>query len=230
MPDRLRALAQLASARRYDAIADELLSRLVPAQNPFLFWDKFLVLGLDEPPPLPGRPPREPVRATLEDMQLLCAQVPDRAEQFQRRLDDGHECYVLRDGPTGHGGDHIVARQWIVPDRAELATNSGWRFVPPARPAIWMYDLYIDPAYQLRGHFVGFMENTQRERHGVRPHVYAEVHFRNERSLRSCLRYGFEVVCEVTVWTLLGLRLYVARDAGGRRTISARFGFRIPRL
>jgi GNAT superfamily N-acetyltransferase len=219
----VRILAQLAAEGRYGAVADEVFSRVLPPQNPYFNWDKFLVLGLAAPQTALARPPSYPTRATLRDMQALCAQHPEQAEVFARRLEEGQECHVYRDG------DRIVGRQWLIPDRADYATNGGWRFVPAVRPALWVHDLYIEPAYRLRGYFVGFMENALRARDGERPHVYAEVHFRNDPSLKACLRYGYQVVQEVSIWTLLGVRLYVAKDGTRRRRYSVRLGFDSPR-
>jgi GNAT superfamily N-acetyltransferase len=221
---RVQALAQLAAGGRYDVVADEVFSRVLPSRNPYLNWDKFYIIRLEQPHTVLARPPAAPSRATLKDIQALCAQHPDQAELFRRRLEDGHECYVFRDG------DRIVARQWLIPDREHYVTNSGWRFVLPERPGIWAHDLFIDPTFRLRGYFVGFMDNACQPRDGVRPRVYAEVHFRNDASLRACLRYGFEVLAEVTVWTLMGARLYVAKIPKGGRRLSLRLGFKIEHL
>jgi hypothetical protein len=222
---RMRALAQLAADGRYDAVADEVFSRVLPPRNPYLNWDRFFVLGLETPQTVLTRPPAAPSRATLRDIQALCLQHPEQAALFRRRLDEGHECFVFRDQ------DRIVARQWLIPDRDRYPTNGGWDFEPPERPGVWVHDLYIDPGYRLlRGYFVGFMAGALEPRDGVKPRVYAEVHFRNDPSLKACLRYGFQVLAEVTVWTLLGVRVYVAKLPGKGRKLSVRFGFKLPHL
>lgn len=218
---RLGELRKLAAARKYDALADELIGRLFPAPNPLLFWDKFVIVGLGEARSR-ARAVAPPVLAAASDIEQLCTQHPGRAARYRRRVADGQECWIYRDG------ERIVARQWLIGDRPLFDTNAGWKFRPPVRPAVWSHDLYIDPAYRLRGFFVGFMENARQPRAGTRPHVYAEIHFRNGASLNSCTRYGFEVVHEVTMWTLLGARSYVVKRPEGERRVDFAFSLRSP--
>jgi GNAT superfamily N-acetyltransferase len=216
---RARALAQLVSAGEWDVAADEILSRAARPGNAFFYWDKLRLLELREPRRAPGRPAPLPERAGPRDIDRLCAQYPHHAARFRRRLADRQECYVYRDG------DRVVARQWLIPDRAAFRTNSGWTFVPPERPAVWVHDLFIEPAYRLRGYFVGFMDNALKQREGGRPGLYCEVHFRNRASLGSCQRYGWRVRHEVTVWTFLGLRLFAVRDPSGERNLAWEYRF-----
>ncbi len=201
-------MARLADQGRYDVIADELLSRTI-GPNSLLCWDKFFVVGCGSARTA-DRAIVEPVLASNADIDQLCERFPERASRFRERHADGQECYVF------HDQGRVVARQWLIPDRASYASLSGWTFVPPTRPAVWVHDLFVDPGYRVRGHFVGFMNNALRKRDGRSPHVYAEVHFRNEASLRSCMRYGFEPIHEVTVWRLLGLRFYSFARGKGR--------------
>jgi GNAT superfamily N-acetyltransferase len=214
---RARAIAQLVAAGEWDVAADEVLSRAATPGNPLFYWDKMQVLVLREPRTKPGRPAPLPERAGVRDIDRLCAQFPDHAARFRQRLLERQECYVYRDG------DRVVARHWVIPDRPSFATNAGWTFVPQERPAVWVHDLFIDPAYRLRGYFVGFMDNALSPRDGRRPRVFCEVHFRNQRSLGACLRYGFEVRHEVTAWTCLGARVFVVRDPGGARRVATLF-------
>jgi len=217
-------------AGQLDVLADDLLSHLLPARNPLLNWDKFFILALDAPGVsgrervAPARPTPAPTPATPQDIDDLCAQRPEAASRYRRRIAEGHECHVFRDG------GRVIARQWLIPDPPQVLTNSGWRFLPPVRPSVWGYDLFIDRAYRLRGYFVSFMENAARARGGVTPAVYVEVHFRNTPSLNACHRYGFRTIRTVNVWTCLGVRRYAERDADGSTTVTRRYGFDVPPL
>lgn len=219
---RLVRLGRLTAAGRVDVVADEIIGRLVPA-NPIFFWDKFLVIGTDGPRTRLGRAGPPPTLARPEEIERLCLQFPDKAARFRARVAEGQECWIFR------SGDRIVARQWLIRDREAFLTNAGLRFAPPERPAIWAHDLYIDPAYRLRGYFVSLMQNALAPVAGLQPRVYSEVHFRNRASLGSCVRFGFEVVQEVSFWTVLGLRLYVARPRSGGRRLSWQYAVRPPR-
>jgi hypothetical protein len=219
---RLENLFQLALARKFDVLADEIFSRAVPARNPICYWDKFLILELSPDNARKTRAIDPPDLAGPAELEQLCAQVPDKADLFRRRVREGQECYVYREG------NRIVARQWVVRDRPVFETNAGWRFEVPLHPSVWVHDLFIDPEQRLRGYFVGFMQNALRPREAKAPHVYAEIHFRNQSSINSCLRFGFRVVRTVRLGTCLGLWMYAARDPQGQQQLSQRFALGAP--
>ena len=48
----------------------------------------------------------------------------------------------------------------MVGDRPVFDTNSGLRFAPPARPALWCHDILVAPAFRMRGYFLSLMQNA----------------------------------------------------------------------
>src|SRR5205085_9173615 len=99
-----RELARIGKARallregQYAELLDQLSSRLHPAGNPVLYWDRFVVVALA---PGQARPParidRIPTSASLEDIEALCRARPDRAALFRRRLREGQRCFVIHE-------------------------------------------------------------------------------------------------------------------------------------
>lgn len=203
-------------------LLDQISSRFLPAGNPLLYWDRFVIVGLAE-----ARPPRRrfehtPVLATPEDLEALCRQRPDRRALIEARVREGQRCFVIRDR------GEIAARQWVVGDRAAFDTNSGLRFVPPARPALWCHDIFVEPAHRMRGHFVSLILNALTlNPDGPRPHLYGEIHFLNQGSIRAHLSFGYRVIRTVTVVSVLGLKTYRIEDDQGRISVETRHAWRV---
>lgn len=223
-----RELARIDKARtmlrqgKYAELLDEVSSRLLPAGNPFLYWDRFLIVALT---PGQARPPphidRIPVTASVEDIEAMGRARPDRARLHRQRLREGQRCFVVRED------GQIVARQWVVGDQPVHDTNSGLRFVPPVRPAIWCHDIFVEPAYRGRGLFGALMWNTlSREAHH-RPRLYGEIHFLNQASIRAHLGLGYRVIRTVTVVSVLGWKAYGIEDEEGRTTVQGHHAWRV---
>jgi GNAT superfamily N-acetyltransferase len=216
---RARALLQKGQlAERLDQVS----SRFLPAGNPLLYWDRFLVVALA---PGQARPParveRIPVLASIEDIEQLCRAHPDRAALFRRRLDEGQRCFVI------HEEGRIVARQWVVGDRPVHDTNSGLRFVTPARPALWCHDIFVEPAYRQRGLFAALMWGVLEREAERRPYLYGEIHFLNEASIRAHLTFGHRIIRSVTVVSVLGWKTYAIRDERGHTTVEGHHAWRV---
>jgi GNAT superfamily N-acetyltransferase len=222
--DKARALLQQG---QYAELLDQVSSRVLPAGNPILYWDRFVIVGLD-----PGQvhPPERrldslPVPASPEDLEAIRRARPERAALVQRRLEEGQRCFVI------HDEGKVVARQWVVGDQPAFPTNSDLRFVPPTRPALWCHDIFVEPAYRKRGFFASLMLNTlsvltigpgQQP-----PHLYGEIHFLNHASLRAHLRLGYRVIQTVTVISVLGWKVFRSEDDRGHATLHGHHAWRV---
>ncbi len=223
IPARLAGLRALLARGEYSAALAQATSRVMPAGNAVAYWDRFVIVELTKPRLSPRAPPAALVEATRSDLERLCAAFPAHAEAFRRRAAEGQRCFVIKDA------DNIVARQWLIRDRPSYTSNSGLEFAPRARPSLWCHDIYVDPAYRMRGHFVALMLNAQRPcEDGRRPRLYGEIHFLNERSLRAHASLGFRVIHHVTVLSVAALKLYVIQNDRGQRTFSHRWLWHVP--
>jgi len=216
-----KARAMLHSAPLAE-IADQVSSRLLPAGNPVLYWDRFLIVAL-----APGqararaRIDRIPAAASIEDIEALCRARPDRADLYRRRLRDGQRCLVI------HEDGRIAARMWVVGDRPVHDSNSGLRFVAPARPALWCHDIFVEPAYRNRGLFAALMWGTLEREAERRLHLYGEVHFLNHASIQAHQAFGHRVIQRVTVVSVLGLKVFVIEDGRGHTTVQGHHSWRV---
>jgi GNAT superfamily N-acetyltransferase len=223
-----RPLARIDKARallrqgQYAELLDEVSSRLLPAGNPLLYWDRFVIVALAPGQARrPARVDRTPVAATVEDIEAMSRARPERAALYRRRLDQGQRCFVIRED------GRIVARQWVVGDRPVHATNSGLRFVPPARPALWCHDIFVEPAHRKRGLFAALMWSTLERETERRPHLYGEIHFLNQASIRAHLGLGHRIIRTVTVVSLLGWKAYALEDERGRTSLQGHHAWRV---
>jgi hypothetical protein len=206
----------------YAELLDHVSSRVLPAGNPLLYWDRFVIVGLADAKPPRRRPEQTPVLATAEDLAALCRERPERSALIDRRVREGQRCFVIREE------GRIVARQWLVSDRPVFHTNAGLRFTPPQRPALWCHDIYVDPTHRMRGHFVALMLNAlSLTVDGRRPHLYGEIHFMNQTSIRAHLSFGYRVLRTVTVVSLLGFKVYRVEDDEGHATVETRHAWRV---
>jgi GNAT superfamily N-acetyltransferase len=220
--DQLGKARAMLRAGQHVQLVDQISSRYLPAGNPLLYWDRCVIVGLAEARPPARRVTGQPVPATAEDIEVLCQLRPDRARLLRRRVREGQRCFVIRDG------DRIVARQWVVGDQDGYDTNSGLRFVPPARPSLWCHDIFVEPAYRMRGYFVALMNNAATlGPPGQRPRLYGEIHFLNEGSIRAHLGLGYRVIRTVTVVSVLGWKVYRVEDEEGRAGYEARHAWRL---
>jgi len=210
---------------QYAELLDQLSSRLLPAGNPFFYWDRFLIVALE---PAQARPPAHidhiPVAASAEEIEALGRARPERAELYRRRLDQGQRCFVI------HEDGRVVARSWVVGDRPVHDTNSGLRFVAPVRPALWCHDIFVEPSHRGRGLFGALIWSTlSREAHR-RPRLYGEIHFLNQASIRAHLNLGYRVIRTVTVVSLLGWKAYGIEDEQGHTTVQGHHAWQVRHL
>jgi GNAT superfamily N-acetyltransferase len=211
----------LIAQRQYAELLDVVSYRVMPAGNPVLYWDKFSIFELIEPRPIRRAPAQRPELATAADIDELCARFPDRAELFRRRVQDGQRCLVVRED------GRITGRIWMMVDRPSYPTNAGMIFMPPAQPSVWCHDIFVDPMYRMRGHFVSFMQEALRQT-VVRPRLYGEIHFLNRASIRAHESFGFRAIRDVTVVSALGLKVYHQKDPDGQRSWDYRYALRVP--
>jgi GNAT superfamily N-acetyltransferase len=217
--DKARALLRQG---QYAELLDQVSSRLLPAGNPLLYWDRFVIVALAPGQARrPARVDRTPVAATVEDIEAMSRARPERAALYRRRLDEGQRCFVIRED------GQIVARQWVVGDRPVHETNSGLRFVPPVRPALWCHDIFVEPAHRKRGLFAALMWSTLERESERRPHLYGEIHFLNQSSIRAHLGLGHRIIRTVTVVSVLGWKAYALEDECGRTSVQGHHAWRV---
>lgn len=205
----------------------ELLTRLtehvLPAGNPVAYWDKFVIGALRRPPHRPYDMGAAPTLAKARDIDQLCEQVPDRAPLFRRRFDGGQHCLIINDGSS------IVARAWLIADRSCHISNSGFRFVPPLRPALWWHDVFVDPEHRRRGYFAALVASGwELAGTATSPHIYCEIHHQNERSIQAHRRCGFQLLQRITVASVFGLKVYSVATEDGTDSLSIRYALRVP--
>lgn len=214
-----RAKALLASGS-YAQLLERLSEQVIPVGNPVFYWDRFVIVELAEPRRIVGGADVFP--ATDQDVQRLCAQHPDEAARFTKRIADGQRCLVIRDG------DMIAARAWVIPQRPCYCSNSAYPFHPPHQPSIWCHDIHVERPYRRRGYFGALMEAARRlETRDRPPRLYAEIHFLNEASIRAHESFGYEIIRDVVVLSWLGLKTYVVTDERGRRWLDYRYALKV---
>jgi hypothetical protein len=225
----MSAVARIEKARallqrgRYAQLLDEVTSRVLPAGNPVLYWDRFVIVELADARPPRRRVEQATVLASPADLEALCLQRPDRAELYRRRVREGQRCQVIHDGQG-----RIAARGWVIGDQPSYFSNSGLAFVPAARPALWCHDIFVEPEARMRGHFVALILNALTlGPDGQRPRLYGEIHFLNEPSIRAHLNLGYRLIRTVTVLSLLGLKVYRIEDGEGRASVEAHHAWRV---
>lgn len=133
----------------------------------------------------------------------LKKEFPHKATRFTRRINAGDQCYVtLKD-------DDISGYAWIR-EADVYDTNSLWRYRPQERDAFWAFDMYIKPQYRLQGVFI-FLEGSLYELYKQKGYtsILGETPYTNEKALKSNMRNGFEVICEVRYISILGLKIYI---------------------
>jgi GNAT superfamily N-acetyltransferase len=108
-------------------------------------------------------------------------------------------------------------------------TNSGLRFVAPARPALWCHDIFVEPAHRRKGLFAALMAGLL-EREDGRPRLYGEIHFLNQPSLRAHQAFGHRILQTVTVVSVLGLKVFALADERGHRTVQTHHTWQVPHL
>jgi GNAT superfamily N-acetyltransferase len=218
--ERVARVRELLAHGAYGELIDQAASRLLPAGNPVFYVDAFVLVELRTPTAAPAA--LAPVLAGPAHMEALCRAHPERAALFRRRAREGQRCWVVEED------GHITARQWVIEDRDLYHTNAGLPFAPRARPSAWCHDIFVDASCRRRGHFAALTANAWRACGGGR--LYAEIHHRNETSIRAHTRVGFQVVARVLVLSCLALKLYLIRGEDGERRIDGRTMWRVSHL
>lgn len=163
-------------------------------------------------------------RADATDIERLCAEFPAEADVFRRRMRRGNCCYLSLKG------EEITGFLWAREAEGEcFDTNTLWIFRPDQMDGLWGIYAYVKPKYRLQGLFLFLMGNARRD---FLPkgydRMYGETNGGNKASIQTHLSAGYETVWKVVYVSILGLKLYFARNLKtGRRSFSYRYALRV---
>jgi GNAT superfamily N-acetyltransferase len=207
------------------------VKRLFPGGNMFLYGGVQLVFRLsdldkfEEIFELVKRRFGHEVRcASSTDIERLCGEFPDSAAIFRTRVRRGNRCYVsIID-------DEIAAFLWAMEPKGNyFDTNTMWVFRPEEMDGVWGTHGYVKPKYRLKGLFpflMGVARHDYMDKGYVR--LYGETHGGNRASIQTHLSAGYEIVWRVVYVSILGLKIYVAKNQkSGRSTLNFRYALRI---
>jgi len=163
-------------------------------------------------------------RADESDIERLCAEFPDDAEIFRNRVRRGNCCYLSLKG------EEITGFLWAREAEGEyFDTNTLWIFRPDQMDGLWGIYGYVKPRYRLQGLFL-FLMGSARKDYQSKGYVrmYGETNGGNKASIQTHLSAGYEIVWKVVYVSILGLKLYLARNpVTGHRTFSFRYALRV---
>lgn len=207
------------------------VKRLLPGGNPILYGGVQLIFRLadlqkfEELNELVARRfGHESRRADESDIERLCTEFPGDAELFRRRVERGNYCYL------SVKGDEVTGFLWAREAESEyFDTNTLWIFRPDRMDGLWGIYAYVKPKYRLQGLFPFLMGSARRD---FLPkgfdRMYGETNGGNKASIQTHLSAGYEIVLKVVYVSILGLKLYFARNlTTGRRTFSYRYALRV---
>ena len=161
---------------------------------------------------------------TPDIFEQLCQDFPHKDQKFRKRMANGCRCYVTMKN------DEISAYLWALePQKDYFDTNSLWRFKPEQMDGNWCFDGFVKPQYRLRGLFP-YLMGIMREEYSAKGYStqYGETDAKNERSLNTHLRVGYEIEWRVLVISILGLKIYFAKNPiSGARKINFRYALNI---
>lgn len=220
MTQDVRQAVELLREGRALLFAEKLLNKTSHLLHSSLFfYDRFFVLHFrvqsGRPSPLAGRFSGFVVRAvTPADDERLQKMAP-RSDEYAARRAGGSVGLIADDG--GRAAGMIWLKQTAVHFEQDVEFPVT---LPPH--SIWQYDLYVDPAYRLRGVWILLEEalTAYAAARGVTD-LFGLTKALNKPSVNAHLRYDYDIVEEIITLRLLGLRLYAKwRHSAGRRAFA----------
>ena len=207
------------------------VKRFLPGGNPVLYGGVQLIFRLADVQKfeelfeiVSRRFGHEFKRADETDIEQLCGEFPAEAEVFRRRVRRGNYCYLSLKG------EEITGFLWAREAEGEFFdTNTLWIFRPDQMDGLWGIYAYVKPEYRLQGLFPFLMGSARRD---FLPkgydRMYGETNGGNKASIQTHLSAGYEIVWKVVYVSILGLKLYFARNlTTGRRTFSYSYALRV---
>jgi len=201
-------------------LLDRLLKRPFPSGNPWLSWDRRVLLEQQVTPTTPLSSTQVRALSETEALHLVGENSLTHAT-IVAALRRGETCWRLDDA------DSLVAYAWVgSPDI--ISSDTGFRFVVPTGRHYFWRDVYVCP--QFRGQrrieqlFQWWAASVVGEGAGLRSAVwiFTEIDPSNVPSLRAHHRLGFVDVGSLTMFCVLGVRIYSFRSSHGHR-FSCRF-------
>lgn len=137
--------------------------------------------------------------AEMDDLQAIahCAGKPE--SKIQDRFTRGEICFV-----TVVAGS-IVGYEWLATAATFDEPGQGVSYVCDAKTA-WLYDGFVLPEFRLKGLWLNlqycilaYLQKTSKKR------IACSIDFDNIGSIKTHLRFGFEVTHQVVSLTILGL-------------------------
>ncbi len=204
-----------------------LIRRVFPGGNPVFYCGRQLITRLSDIDRFEEICARANKRCNYDILMLdegsrdkLITTFPHQKEKFERRIRQGVPCVLAKKD------DEIIGYMWFKePQGDSFLTNSMWLFRPGKMDGLWGFDIFVDPAYRMRGLFTYILYAVYEEarRRGYET-LYGEVFYTNEISIKSQMRIGYEIVKEVRYYSVLGLKIYVVEDPEtGSRNIDFRY-------
>lgn len=190
------------------------LSRIFPAPNPILFWDRFVMIDGPvttlKPVARADEPEYDIHEATWEDVcELSFLKYPDQEYKEVVQLERyaaGHKCIIVRVGAK------IVGYTWLM--FADSYAVNGLKAVPRGKYA-WMCDFYIIPECRNSGLFMAMniFKNQLIAKYGY-DGCCGSVKFTNVRSKRTHARVNMNAYETVYFISFLGLRIHFRHGPG----------------
>lgn len=217
MTQDFRQAVELLREGRAVRFAEKLLNKASHLLHSSLFfYDRFFILHLrvqpGRPSPLRGRLGGIVVRpVTPADDEPLQKMAP-RSDAYAARRADGSVGLIADDGSRAAGMIWIKQTAVHYEDDVEFPVT-----LPPN--SLWQFDLYVDPAYRLRGVWILLEEavTAYASARGITD-LFGLTKALNAPSVNAHLRYTYEIVEEIISLRVLGLRMYVKwRHVDGRR-------------
>ena len=208
-----------------------LLRRIFPGGNPVFYFGRQLITRLSDVERFEEICARANKRCNYDILMLdeensasLITTFPHQREKFERRISQGVPCIIAKKE------EEIVGYMWFKEAQGDsFLTNSMWLFSPERMDGLWGFDIFVNPAYRMRGLFTYILhavyEEAKRRGYGT---IYGEVFYTNEISIKSQMRIGYEIVKDVRYYSIFGLKIYVVADPKtGARKIDFRYALNV---
>lgn len=197
--------------------AEKLLNKVSHVLHSSLFfYDRFYVLHYRVRPGelspivsrLSGIVVRPAVAADIDRLQVMAP----RGDEYSARMAGGNVGLIADDG------GRVAGMIWLKQSDVHYEEDVAYPFTLPEKSG-WQYDLFVDPAYRLRGVWIQLEEAliAHVAARGISD-LFGLTKALNKPSVNAHVRYGYTIIEEIITLRLLGLHVYAKwRYTGGRR-------------
>lgn len=159
--------------------------------------NKFNILVLSNYPDKKIRGFGEIREASPKDIPGMCLLV-NKGHVFEQWFSDGNHCIVAI-----HENE-IIGYEWYSTKPFHVEDRFMYKLMIPS-DAIYLFDAFINPAYRLRGTWVLFKKYFMEKSVEIgRNKIFVMIDFSNIKSLKTHMRFGFELTEEVLVYKVFG--------------------------